>query len=128
MKILFQCEICQKLYQSMSEAEHCEAKGIPQDVPSGTIFTPAGKTDMVFAVVKNVRIQHMRWNYCFFASDLESGENYDSFDVNNLSLISPDFDSISPALDWPCTQRMLQTLKSKRMTARFFKAEDYARL
>lgn len=128
MKTLYQCEICQRLYQTPAAAQLCEVKGIPEDIQPGVLFTPAGKTHMVFAVVHNVRVEHMRWTYCYAASDLENGETHDSFSDNVLSLISPEATSFAPNQNWPCTQRMLSALRSKRMTARFFKAEDYARL
>lgn len=118
MRTLYQCEICRAIYATAAKAMVCEARGVMQNIPVGTIVgnsvaDPAGC--MVFAVSSGEPDGHFR-EFCGYACrDNGAGDTLDSF----CSLRG--FDPYAPArvnAAAPAFRRMIEALIAKGLEPR----------
>lgn len=106
MKILYQCEICRRIFRKKEEAERCEARGRPQEYPVGMLFA-SGYDDIVFAVAGNHVEGHSNFIGAWAARDNSYGDNYDK--TCSCTKISP------PDCSLPAFQRMVSNFTQRNI-------------
>ncbi|RJX20354.1 MAG: hypothetical protein C4570_03860 [Ammonifex sp.] len=118
MRVLYQCEICRRIFQEKEEAERCEARGKPQEYPVGMLFA-SGYSDIVFAVARNNVDGHANFISAWAARDNGYGDNYNK---TCTCLCSGEAMS-SPDRSLPAFQRIVSNLTDRNIPVAIWDGE-----
>jgi hypothetical protein len=106
---IYRCEICNDKFKTMKEAKICEAKGIDELLPIGTVYSLPSYDNIVFAVIKQwpKNYGHHHAYSTWACRDTDSGDNAEGEKFCGLA----SWDRIIAPFRIPAYERMIEALK-----------------
>lgn len=126
--VQYQCEICNRKYNSRRSAVDCEAKGPSLEYPIGMIYSYGqSKEDvkLIFAVAINRIDGHVNHGASWACRDTNAGDNFGNGLCSGNSLSLGEHDKVTAKnCKQPCFKRLVNWLKSENIPVTIWNGKE----